>query len=620
MSRLIDQFTHHVEHSDKLGEPVQEFQKTLLDPKTPMRRRELVPRSTTQPSTRRVRRLDGEKLAATNPLLQPWTTESSKKVLDFSRNISPRKVEPKMKSRPELIMGEALLVNRKQTRQGPNTTLLNSTLLGTTFSDNESSSSSFSEIDMGDVTLPASLQLTSQPTEFPQRMARLKHDNCLTILEDATPREMPGPDSKAQIAEVEGSKGTEEVAIDYTIFPLSPRDMNTRRQTNDIMRPKFTQETACAMDSAEKENTDATSGAGIDEDILPEQLVREQCRGNELRNDRGILDTSTTATTVARKFPTSPRKARNIPQGPHTPTKDDFWRQSLVDCWNDEHSPRKATKTALRSPIKQSGPSKPSKILFEAQKATLAIQFLEELDCQITNGRIAELSRSTGGVKIEWLKTLNTTAGRANWKKETVRMTPSDGSDAIITYSHHASIELAEKVIDDESKLLNVLAHEFCHLANFMISGITNNPHGKEFKHWAEKCSQTFASRGIKVTTKHSYQIDFKYVWQCGGCSCSYKRHSKSINPEKHRCGGCQGKLVQIKPVPRNGGKPSEYQLFIKDEMKALKREDPSSPQKVIMQMAAERWARRSKPAESQQAKEDVRDIAAQLLGLSLGE
>lgn len=34
-------------------------------------------------------------------------------------------------------------------------------------------------------------------------------------------------------------------------------------------------------------------------------------------------------------------------------------------------------------------------------------------------------------------------------------------------------------------RLVNVLAHEYCHLANFMISGIKNNPHGKEFKEWS---------------------------------------------------------------------------------------------------------------------------------------
>ena len=35
-----------------------------------------------------------------------------------------------------------------------------------------------------------------------------------------------------------------------------------------------------------------------------------------------------------------------------------------------------------------------------------------------------------------------------------------------------------------QERLLNVVAHEYCHLANFMISGIKDNPHGKEFKEW----------------------------------------------------------------------------------------------------------------------------------------
>lgn len=35
-----------------------------------------------------------------------------------------------------------------------------------------------------------------------------------------------------------------------------------------------------------------------------------------------------------------------------------------------------------------------------------------------------------------------------------------------------------------QDRLVNVIAHEYCHLANFMISGIKDSPHGKEFKEW----------------------------------------------------------------------------------------------------------------------------------------
>jgi predicted SprT family Zn-dependent metalloprotease len=159
-----------------------------------------------------------------------------------------------------------------------------------------------------------------------------------------------------------------------------------------------------------------------------------------------------------------------------------------------------------------------------------------------------------------------------------------------ITYRHCASIEIAEKVIDNEERLLNVIAHEFCHLANFMVSGIRNNPHGKEFKEWAAKCSQQFSDRGIHVTTKHSYDIDYKYIWECTNCGAEFKRHSKSIDPLKHQCGSCKSKLVQTKPVPRANTGVNEYQLFVKENMRRVKQQNPGSPQKQIMTMVSKMY------------------------------
>jgi hypothetical protein len=105
------------------------------------------------------------------------------------------------------------------------------------------------------------------------------------------------------------------------------------------------------------------------------------------------------------------------------------------------------------------------------------------LDLEIAQGRVSELARETGGVKLVWQKKLNSTAGRALWKREGIITKHSDGS-VDKAYKHHASIELAEKVIDDKHRLYNTLAHEFCHLANFMVSGVKDNPHGKEFRAW----------------------------------------------------------------------------------------------------------------------------------------
>ncbi|KAL1884148.1 hypothetical protein VTK73DRAFT_6817 [Phialemonium thermophilum] len=349
---------------------------------------------------------------------------------------------------------------------------------------------------------------------------------------------------------------------------------------------------------------------------------------------------------------TSPKKLPHIPKTPHRPSTDMFWSREFVDDWNDEHSLKKLLfPTNSKSPSKSSprknaadrpALAKQAKKAFEKAKHEMATRFLQELDSTITEGRLSELAASTGGIRINWTNKLNTTAGRANWKKETVRKKSaasgdSEANDTIVAVRHYASIDLAEKVIDDEHRLLNVIAHEFCHLANFMISGITGSPHGSEFKAWAAQCSRSFGDRGIVVTTRHSYDIDFKYVWACDDCGTEYKRHSKSIQPDRHRCGSCKGALRQTKPVPRRTAagvgdgttsespavatkKPSEYQIFMKEQMKLTRQEHPKSPQKDIMRMVAEKWSRRTKEVTTRVPAAGVDDVSKNLAVLTLSE
>jgi hypothetical protein len=201
----------------------------------------------------------------------------------------------------------------------------------------------------------------------------------------------------------------------------------------------------------------------------------------------------------------SPSKQNRIPASPFHPSIQDFWSPTAVNEWVDQFSPEKPVltipKLRLESPSKSksstdtSTPSSTSprksptkaerqiKRSFQEQRQQLATDFLEQLDQTITEGKIAELSLTTGGIKIEWSKKLNSTAGRANWKRQVTTKKHSDGT-IDNEQKHYASIELAEKVIDDEHRLINTLAHEFCHLATFMISEVKNNPHGKEFKQW----------------------------------------------------------------------------------------------------------------------------------------
>lgn len=315
--------------------------------------------------------------------------------------------------------------------------------------------------------------------------------------------------------------------------------------------------------------------------------------------------------------PTSPSKSRlrsptkqktRIPPTPHRESVDDFWSQEVTNDWIDQHSPRKETSsgrsvidllkdfdhsdnedssrndrtstdpdtTSAVQPITPKTPKTPSKtaakkaeaaakreakarrLSFNNKKAGLAETFLQALDDAVSGGKVTQLAQETGGIQIIWSKTLLKTAGRAHWRSERVLSGESVDKPTGGRYiHHHASIELAERIIDDEYRLINTVTHEYCHLANYMISHVTDNPHGSSFKAWGRKCSEAMKDHPlyggkIEVTTKHSYEIEYKYVWECEGCGQTYGRHSKSIDPIRQYCGGCRRRLVQIKPKPRN--------------------------------------------------------------------
>lgn len=368
----------------------------------------------------------------------------------------------------------------------------------------------------------------------------------------------------------------------------------------------------------------------------------------------------------------------------HRPSLDAFWSADEVNTWNDQYSPKKVLKSPRKNPLlllnqptlgppptltfsdseaeeeyiplhkskpitspskgsdKHASPAKSSaaretdaeaqaraatralaasRKAFDAIKHSLATSFLAELDATISDGEIGRLTASTGGVAIVWSKKLTSTAGRAHWRREAVR-TPaaSAGSDPVVSHRHVASIEVATKVIDDAERLRNVLAHEYCHLANFMISRVTAEPHGASFKAWARKATTAFALVGVEVTTKHSYAISYKYAWVCvgrqgaavdegDGCGTTYQRHSKSIDVARQGCGKCKGRLAQVRPVPRSAPtmpskadgfgdgaeqrripaaaapKPkSGYQAFVSEQYKLVKAElGATSPMKEVM-------------------------------------
>lgn len=370
------------------------------------------------------------------------------------------------------------------------------------------------------------------------------------------------------------------------------------------------------------------------------------------------------------------KKNARIPNAPNLrPSIDAFWDPEIVNDHNDKFSPSKpllsprkqnlfkqleqqiesinitddesdAFPSPTTSPRKKQAQSPTKKALvdgstptvavlraqrkdFAARKHAIAEAFITEVDMAITNGRIAELSSNTGGINLIWSKTLKTTAGRANWRREQIRLrTGPLPTDTCVEIRHHCSIELAEKVIDDEERLYNVLAHEYCHLTTFMISEIRNNPHGAEFKSWGSKVTAAFRSKGVEVTTKHSYKIDYKYIWECVACGYEFKRHSKSIDPVRHSCGRCKAMLVQTKPTPRGAalgkdGKKAngEYQMFVKENFAKTKKEMQDRREDAamgkVMEVVAKAY-REMKAARAKDVEGKVDDLEAAIESLKI--
>ena len=251
--------------------------------------------------------------------------------------------------------------------------------------------------------------------------------------------------------------------------------------------------------------------------------------------------------------------------------------------------PGAPSKSPLKELDSKDDMTEQEKKAFQKAKYALAQSFVQEVDMKVTNGEVSKIAAETGGIRIRWSKKLNTTAGRAHWRKTPNVDKLHTLGNSPPSYLQYAEIELAEKVIDDEYKLHNTIAHEFCHLANFTITKKKDNHHGKEFLAWGKTVTAIFADRDIEVTTRHTYEINFKFHWQCENCGILYKRHSKSIDPQLVVCSRCHANIHLVKGG--NGGKElTEYQQYIKDNMKRVKEENPTSPQKSIMGLVAKQY------------------------------
>lgn len=115
-----------------------------------------------------------------------------------------------------------------------------------------------------------------------------------------------------------------------------------------------------------------------------------------------------------------------------------------------------------------------------------------------------------------------------------------------IRLSEPLMARLAERTPYAEQELLNTLAHEMIHQWQFDVLKRRPN-HGPDF---LRKMTEMNRSGLVSITTYHSLQKEVqalaRFAWRCTGCGRVYRRQRKSIEPRRHLCGSCRGRLQAL--------------------------------------------------------------------------
>ena len=240
-------------------------------------------------------------------------------------------------------------------------------------------------------------------------------------------------------------------------------------------------------------------------------------------------------------------------------------------------APKGRKKTATQPPKKQKT-TKPKKSTAGKKSADVSRTTFARKREEYTKSTFAEFNTKVfngalSSVEVVWSKRLKTTAGLTRLK----RIGTSDSMRRI------ATIELSTKILDNLERLRATLLHEMCHAAGWLVDGVHKPPHGKVFKKWANVSMRRI--RDVEVTTTHDYVIRFKFAWKCKNNECGsiIKRHSRSVDPNKHCCGSCKGRLMEIEVpgskndtetvghTPKKKRAPTGFSLFVQQNSKAVR-------------------------------------------------
>ncbi|XP_020389735.2 germ cell nuclear acidic protein isoform X2 [Rhincodon typus] len=186
---------------------------------------------------------------------------------------------------------------------------------------------------------------------------------------------------------------------------------------------------------------------------------------------------------------------------------------------------------------------------------------------------------------ITWNKKMRKTAGYC------VTGQKRDG-----TIKRYARIELSEKVCDSAERLRDTLIHELCHAATWLINNVRDG-HGPFWKLYAQRSILIHPELPM-VTRCHTYEINYKYTYQCNKCKNTIGRHSKSLDTQRFVCALCTGPLVLLTKMLKDGT-PAKKDLapfakFVKENYSSTKREHKGLQHADVMRQLSADFAKKT--------------------------
>ncbi|XP_077138660.1 germ cell nuclear acidic protein-like [Ranitomeya variabilis] len=131
---------------------------------------------------------------------------------------------------------------------------------------------------------------------------------------------------------------------------------------------------------------------------------------------------------------------------------------------------------------------------------------------------------------ILWSKRLISAGGQCNQKLYKKR--------------RYSVIELSEKVCDSVERVRDILVHEMCHAATWIIFGECNDNHGPLWQSVKRRVNRIHPELP-EVTENHNYTINYNYNYKCSQCDKQIGRFRK-IPDNKCYCRQCGGRLRQL--------------------------------------------------------------------------